>query len=128
MSNRPVGARRRWARGARATLGADAPGIRSALSRPDCGERPGGVDIEEEPVDFHYTPEQDAFRQELRRWLAANLTPDLCVDDPTDERVAPDRPTFERRVQWQRTMHKAGWVGISWPVEYGGRGATLMEQ
>src|SRR5262249_15837767 len=82
----------------------------------------------ERPVDFQYTAEQEQFRQELRRWLAANLPPDLCVDDPTDERVAPDRATFERRVEWQRTMYKAGWVGISWPREYGGRGATLMEQ
>jgi alkylation response protein AidB-like acyl-CoA dehydrogenase len=79
-------------------------------------------------VDFQYTPEQDAFRDELRGWLAANLPPDLCVDDPTDERVAPDRETFERRVAWQRKMYAAGWVGISWPKTYGGRGATLMEQ
>jgi alkylation response protein AidB-like acyl-CoA dehydrogenase len=79
-------------------------------------------------VDFQYTAEQDAFRNELREWLAAHLPPDLCVDDPTDERVAPDRPTFERRVDWQRTMYKAGWVGVAWPREYGGRGATLMEQ
>ena len=79
-------------------------------------------------MDFHYTEEQEAFRRDIRQWLAANLPRELCVDDPTDERVAPDRPTFERRVEWQRTMYKAGWVGISWPREYGGRGATLMEQ
>ena len=79
-------------------------------------------------MDFQNTPEQEAFRQELRGWLAANLPRELCVDDPTDERVAPDRPTFEKRVAWQRTMCKAGWVGVSWPKEYGGRGATLMEQ
>ena len=56
------------------------------------------------------------------------MPPDLCVDDPTDERVAADRATFERRVTWQRTMYEAGWVGVSWPKVYGGRGATLMEQ
>jgi alkylation response protein AidB-like acyl-CoA dehydrogenase len=79
-------------------------------------------------MDFQYTTEQELFRQELRRWLADNLPPDLCVDDPIDERVAPDRPTFERRVAWQRTMWQAGWVGVSWPKQFGGRGATLMEQ
>ena len=79
-------------------------------------------------MDFHYTAEQEHFRQELRGWLADNLPHDLCVDDPTDERVAPDRATFERRVAWQRTMFEAGWVGIAWPKEYGGRGVTLMEQ
>jgi alkylation response protein AidB-like acyl-CoA dehydrogenase len=79
-------------------------------------------------MDFQYTPEQEAFRAEVRGWLAANLPPDLCVDDARDERVAPDRETFERRRMWQRTMHAAGWVGIAWPKQYGGRGAGLMEQ
>jgi alkylation response protein AidB-like acyl-CoA dehydrogenase len=79
-------------------------------------------------MDFQYTAEQEQFRKDLRGWLEANLPPDLRVDDPTDERVAPDRPTFERRRAWQRTMFDAGWVGISWPKAYGGRGATLMEQ
>jgi alkylation response protein AidB-like acyl-CoA dehydrogenase len=79
-------------------------------------------------MDFQYTPEQEAFRKELSGWLDANLPDDLRVDDPTDERVAPDRETFERRRAWQRRMYEAGWVGISWPTAYGGRGATLMEQ
>jgi hypothetical protein len=79
-------------------------------------------------MDFQYTADQDAFRHELREWLEANLPDDLRVDDAQDERVAPDRETFERRGAWQKKMHAAGWVGISWPREYGGRGATLMEQ
>ena len=79
-------------------------------------------------MDFEYSPEQEAFRRGFRGWLAANLPPDLRVDDPVDDRVAPDRPTFERRCQWQKTMHKAGWVGIAWPKEYGGRGASIMER
>ena len=79
-------------------------------------------------MDFEYTPEQEAFRQEVRRWLEANITPDLCVDDAMDERVAGDRETFERRVAWQKKLNAAGWVGLSWPQQYGGRGATLMEQ
>ncbi len=49
-------------------------------------------------MDFQCTPKQQAFRREVRSWLEGNLTPDLCVDDPSDERVAPDRATFERRV------------------------------
>src|SRR5260370_30397175 len=79
-------------------------------------------------MDFTYTPEQEQFRAEIRRWLAANLTDDLRIEDPTDERVAPDRETFERRRAWQRRMIAAGCVGISWPKAYGRRGATLMEQ
>ncbi len=79
-------------------------------------------------MDFEYSPEQEAFRKEFRGWLEANLPPDLCLDDAADDRVASDRETFERRRLWQKTMHAAGWVGISWPKEYGGRGATLIER
>ena len=79
-------------------------------------------------MDFQYTPEQDTFRTEVRDWLAVNLDSALCVDDPKDERVAPDRETFEKRRIWQRTMYDSGWVGIAWPKEYGGRGAGLLEQ
>jgi alkylation response protein AidB-like acyl-CoA dehydrogenase len=79
-------------------------------------------------MDFHESADLQAFRSALRRWLEANLPPDLCVDDAQDERVAPDRETFERRRAWQSTMSAAGWVGIAWPREYGGRGASLMEQ
>jgi alkylation response protein AidB-like acyl-CoA dehydrogenase len=79
-------------------------------------------------MDFEYAPEQEAFRQEFRGWLAANLSPDLCVDDPADDRVASTREMFERRVVWQKTMHKAGWVGIGWPREHGGRGASIIER
>ena len=79
-------------------------------------------------MDFQYTPEQETFRAEVRSWLAAHQPPDLCVDDARDERVAPDRETFEQRRVWQKTMHTAGWVGVAWPKQYGGRGAGLIEQ
>jgi alkylation response protein AidB-like acyl-CoA dehydrogenase len=79
-------------------------------------------------MDFEYGPEHEGFRKEFRDWLAANLPPELCLDDPADDRVASDRETFERRRQWQRTMHAAGWVGITWPKEHGGRGAGLIER
>lgn len=102
-----------------------APPLAPAANRGMVGRRGGG---QVTGMDFQYTPEQEAFRRELRAWLAANLPPALCVDDPTDERVAPDRDTFERRRAWQRAMHAASWVGISWPARFGGRGATLMEQ
>jgi len=79
-------------------------------------------------MDFEYTPAQEAFRKEFRGWLEANLPPDLCLDDAADDRVPSDRETYERRRAWQKTMHAAGWVGISWPKEYGGRGASLIER
>ena len=59
-------------------------------------------------MDFEYTLEQEAFRQEVRCWLEANMTPDLCGDDAMDERVAGDRETFERRVTWQKKLNAGG--------------------
>jgi alkylation response protein AidB-like acyl-CoA dehydrogenase len=79
-------------------------------------------------MDFEYAPEHEAFRQEFRGWLAANLPPALCLDDASDDRVASDHATFERRRAWQKTMHAAGWVGITWPRQYGGRGAGVIER
>jgi alkylation response protein AidB-like acyl-CoA dehydrogenase len=79
-------------------------------------------------MDFADSLEHAAFRAEFRRWLAANLPSDLCVDDAADQRVSPDRETLEQRIRWQKTMNAAGWVGITWPKEYGGRGANFMQQ
>jgi alkylation response protein AidB-like acyl-CoA dehydrogenase len=70
--------------------------------------------------DRAYTAEEDAFRAELRAWLAANLPPEPVPDDEDARRV------FQRA--WQRTLAAAGYVGIQWPREHGGRGASLNEQ
>ena len=79
-------------------------------------------------MDFSYTPEQEAFRKEIRRWLVDHLPPELCIDDPADERVAPNREIFEKRRVWQAKLYAAGLVGIAWPKEIGGRGASVIEQ
>jgi alkylation response protein AidB-like acyl-CoA dehydrogenase len=79
-------------------------------------------------MDFADNPEHAAFRAEFRHWLEANLPDDIKVDDAADQRVAPDRDTLEKRIAWQKKMHAAGWVGISWPKEFGGRGASFIEQ
>ena len=72
-------------------------------------------------MDLRDTPKEEAFRLELRAWLAAN-----AKDTPH-----PDRGTDEGRQQhraWHRKLHDAGYAGLSWPVEYGGRGGTPSEQ
>jgi alkylation response protein AidB-like acyl-CoA dehydrogenase len=79
-------------------------------------------------MDFADSTEHAAFRAEFRRWLDENLPADIKVDDAADQRVAADRETLEKRILWQKRMHAAGWVGISWPREYGGRGADVMQQ
>jgi alkylation response protein AidB-like acyl-CoA dehydrogenase len=78
-------------------------------------------------MDFEFTPEQEAFRQELRHWLKVNLPPDLRTD-PSGSIIAPNREIFERRREFQKQLYRARWIGIWWPREYGGRGAGLIEQ
>jgi alkylation response protein AidB-like acyl-CoA dehydrogenase len=70
-------------------------------------------------MDLTLTPEEEAFRDEVRAWLQENHP----GEEPEGEQAK-----FEFRRSWQRKMHDAGWAGISWPKEYGGRGATLIEQ
>jgi alkylation response protein AidB-like acyl-CoA dehydrogenase len=79
-------------------------------------------------VDFEFSSEQDEFRARVRKWIAANLPPQLCVDDAADERIAPNREIFDKRRAWQVKLHASGYSGLSWPVEFGGRAATLIEQ
>jgi alkylation response protein AidB-like acyl-CoA dehydrogenase len=70
-------------------------------------------------VDLTLSPSEQAFRDELRAWLADN--------HPGDEPKGDDE-AFDFRRAWQRKLHAAGYAGLSWPREYGGRGATLVEQ
>jgi alkylation response protein AidB-like acyl-CoA dehydrogenase len=76
-------------------------------------------------VDFDYTPQEEAFRQELRSWLEANLPTDY---DPNAFEELDEDERFQIQLAWQKRMHAANLVGIHWPKEYGGRGATVIEQ
>ena len=76
-------------------------------------------------MDFDYSPQEKAFRQELRTWLDAN-PPDGY--DPETFELIDQEDRFRVKFDWQKKLHAAGWVGIHWPQEYGGRGATIMEQ
>ena len=66
-------------------------------------------------MDLTYTPEDVRFRQATRRWFEAN-------------RPASEPKTLAERKAWHRTLYDAGYVGMLWPKEYGGRGATAMQQ
>jgi alkylation response protein AidB-like acyl-CoA dehydrogenase len=79
-------------------------------------------------MDFEFTPEQEKFRHEFRTWLEANVPDDLKGDFEPIDSTPPDWDTFHKRVAFQKKMHAAGWMGIWWPREYGGRGASLIEQ
>ena len=77
-------------------------------------------------MDFHFTPQEEAFRQELRSWLTANLPSDYDPEQLQWEMNADER--FRWQMDWHKRLHQGGWVGLHWPREYGGRGATLLEQ
>jgi alkylation response protein AidB-like acyl-CoA dehydrogenase len=66
-------------------------------------------------MDFNFTPEEEAFRQELRTWLHTNL-PESYDPQEFDRIDAQTRFEFQRT--WQKKAYDAGWVGIHWPKEY----------
>lgn len=76
-------------------------------------------------MDFSYPPEVERFRKELRSWLAANLTDEVRA---ADRRRGRDPQAFETLRAWDAAVADAGWAAVSWPAEYGGRGATVLEQ
>lgn len=75
-------------------------------------------------MDLSLTAGEQAFRDELRNWLAAN-PPQLPAQTSHAE---ADAAYIQSLRHWQRTLFEGGWSGIAWPKEYGGRGATLVEQ
>jgi alkylation response protein AidB-like acyl-CoA dehydrogenase len=77
-------------------------------------------------VDFTYPPEAEAFRAELRAWLDAHVTAD--VRGLGIGGLDPASTGLERLQAWNRELADAGYATISWPPEYGGRGAGVLEQ
>jgi len=85
-------------------------------------------------MDFDDSPEEAAFRAEVRAWLEATAPPRsaeaplvgrAAIIDPSP---AAEREHVRRCKAWQRTLYEGGWAGITWPVECGGRGGTPMQQ
>jgi alkylation response protein AidB-like acyl-CoA dehydrogenase len=74
-------------------------------------------------MDLNLSPEEVRFRDELRAWLEANVPRDW-----SDWREKPIEESFPYLRVWQRKLHEGGWAAVSWPKEYGGRGATLPQQ
>ena len=71
-------------------------------------------------MNLDFTPEEQAFREEARTWLAEHL--------PTEERPPDGQPMREFDLAWQKTLFEGGWAGINWPKEYGGRGLNDIQQ
>jgi alkylation response protein AidB-like acyl-CoA dehydrogenase len=66
-------------------------------------------------MDLNYTPEDIAFRKQVRTWLEQNMP-------------RHDMKTLEERKVWHRKLYEAGYLGMRWPREFGGHGARPMEE
>jgi len=73
------------------------------------------------------TASDEAFRAEVRDWLAANLDGEFAA---VRGKGGPGREheAYDQRLAWDRHLAAAGWTCVGWPVEFGGRGATIEQQ
>ena len=71
-------------------------------------------------MDLTFNEKEDAFRQECRSWLEANVPKEPLPSGDT-------REGFALHVEWEKKLFAAGLAVVSWPKKYGGREATLME-
>ncbi len=75
-------------------------------------------------MDFGFTPEQEALRQEVRQFIAEHMTPGVQAE--LEKGWEDGRGPLTRELQ--QKVAERGWVGISWPKEYGGQGGSRIEQ
>jgi len=77
-------------------------------------------------MDFRWSAEDEAFREEVRSWLKEHLVGEYAAlgsgGGPADE------TGWDVRLEWEKKLGQAGWIGLGWPKEYGGRGATITQQ
>ncbi len=74
-------------------------------------------------MDLNYAPEDLAFRDRARAWIAAHLPADLQQKVLNHKRLNRDD-----YVRWHQIVYRQGWVAPNWPVEYGGTGWTKVQQ
>jgi alkylation response protein AidB-like acyl-CoA dehydrogenase len=77
-------------------------------------------------VDFRFGADDEAFRDEVRTWLNEHLTGDFAALGGGGS--AGQEDGFEVRREWERELGRGGWIGLSWPKEYGGREATVIQK
>ena len=76
-------------------------------------------------MNFDFSEKEEAFRKDVRHWLETHLPDDLRGRSFAASRA--DRDEVRRLRAWQKTMSEAGYVGMDWPREFGGRGASIVE-
>jgi alkylation response protein AidB-like acyl-CoA dehydrogenase len=76
-------------------------------------------------MDLSFTPEEEAFRTEVRSWLDANLPAEWRHRGTSGYREEEDEDVQR---EWQRRLYEGGWLTLAWPRDRGGRGATPVMQ
>src|SRR5690606_28451634 len=74
-------------------------------------------------MELVLSPEDEAFRQEVRTFLADRMPPEFATRTDTGLRMSK-----EDHVRWQRILYEKGWIAPGWPVEHGGTGWTAMQK
>ncbi|HZP46638.1 MAG TPA: acyl-CoA dehydrogenase family protein [Candidatus Binataceae bacterium] len=75
-------------------------------------------------MDFNFSAADEAFRAELRAWLEKHRQYAVPATDTLADEGEGD---WEARIRWHKKLYEGGWMGIHWPREYGGRGATILQ-
>ncbi len=82
-------------------------------------------------MDFAFTPEQEAFRQEIRQWIKVNMPPEWVGDESffgAKDPVELSKAVHEFSKGIAKKLGEKGWLAAAWPKEYGGLGLTPIEQ
>src|SRR5579885_3259390 len=111
------GSRRRCWKSSRAKASA------SPISRRARAEPAHSTEERTHPMELAYTKEEQAFREEVRSFIRANLPADI-----QDKVLNGKHMGREDFLRWHRILHKKGWVAPNWPVEYGGTGWTAVQR
>ena len=74
-------------------------------------------------MDLNYSPEEAAFREEVRAWLSSNLPPDL-----KDKVASYAHLSKDDLLRWHRILGRKGWVAPAWPREWGGTGWNVVQR
>jgi alkylation response protein AidB-like acyl-CoA dehydrogenase len=76
-------------------------------------------------MNLDFSPEDEAFRHEVRAWIAAEYDEDLRLAMSQSKNGYLDK---ERLKRWQKKLAARGWLAVDWPVEYGGPGFTPTQR
>ncbi|WP_445158628.1 acyl-CoA dehydrogenase family protein [Halomonas sp. E14] len=74
-------------------------------------------------MNIHFSPQELAFRDEVRAFLKAELPADIAAKVRLGKQLAK-----QDHQRWQAILHRRGWYAANWPLEYGGTGWSVVEK